>query len=88
MTYKLVRAPNLKTLEFYTQEECLKGWQPQGNPFSNAEMYVREWVQAMTRTTLPPERDNLRLKEPRTPPLDCQGVPLAGGVGKAKTREK
>jgi len=85
MTYKLVRAPNLKTLEFYTQEECLKGWRPTGGPTYSQQ--TTEWAQAVWRDTPPLALDKLNLKEPRSP-LDCQGVPLGAGIGKAKTREK
>jgi hypothetical protein len=63
MTYKLVRAPNLKSLEFATQLECEAGWRPSGGPFTNTDM--REWCQAVVREAAPPEPDKLKLKEKR-----------------------
>jgi hypothetical protein len=61
MPYKLIRAPNLKTLEFNTDLACAEGWQPSGGPFANADQ--REWCQAVTRSTAPPEPEKLKLKE-------------------------
>jgi hypothetical protein len=65
MIYKLVRGPNLRTLEYNVQETCGQGWQPTGGPTYSAAS--NEWTQAVWRAGAPPEPDKLKLKEKHEP---------------------